>query len=159
MGGNSRMTEVRIATPSDREAMIPLLHLMHDENGVAPLNIAKMLATLDRGLTRDMSVVGIIEEDGTIKASIGIFFSEWWYSDAIHIEDRWNFVHPAHRKSNYASKLLKFSKSVTDGMGVHLLIGILSDNRTQAKIRLYEREFGPSVGAAFVYPAVKREAA
>jgi hypothetical protein len=147
-----KVSEVRIATPADRDAMLPLLYLMHKENGVAPLSERKMQAALDRGLARDKAIVGVIEEDGIIKASIGLFVHEWWYSESVHIEDFWNFVHPEHRQSTHAKSLLKFARKASDGLVVQLLIGILSSERTAAKVRLYENEFGPSMGAGFVYP-------
>jgi GNAT superfamily N-acetyltransferase len=153
------MTEVRIATAADRDGMIALLHMMYEENGVASLSIPKMLSVLDRGLAREKSIIGIIEENGVIKASIGLYAHSWWYSEAFHIEDTWCFVHPEHRKSTYAKSLLKFAKKFADGLGVQLLIGVLSSERTTAKVRLYEKEFGPSMGCGFVYPHPAKNAA
>ena len=132
--------------------MIDLLYMMHHENGVAPLSASKMLDALDRGLARDKSIIGVIENDGIIKASIGLFAHSWWYSDEYHLEDFWNFVHPEYRKSTHAKNLLKFARKAADDLGVQLLIGILSSERTAAKVHLYEKIFGPSVGAGFVYP-------
>jgi GNAT superfamily N-acetyltransferase len=146
------MSEVRIATPPDREAMIPLLYLMHEENGVATLDVPKMLFFLDKGLHRDKAIIGVIEEDGLIKAAIGLFLHQWWYSSDYHLEDTFAFVHPEYRQSTFAKSLLKFARKAADDLGVQLLIGILSSDRTAAKIKLYEKEFGPSMGAGFVYP-------
>ena len=151
------MSEVRIATPADRDGMIDLLHMMYAENGVASLSVAKMLDFLDRGLSRDKAIIGVVEDDGVIKASIGLFAHSWWYSEDYHIEDCWNFVHPDHRKSTHAKDLLSFAKKAADDLGVQLLIGILSSERTAAKVRLYEKFFGPSLGAGFVYPSPKKE--
>jgi len=111
-----------------------------------------MIAALDRGLARDKSIIGIVEEDGIIKASIGLFIWSWWYSDSVHLEDFWNFVHPEYRKSTHAKTLLSFARKASDDLSIQLLIGILSSERTAAKVRLYENEFGPSMGAGFVYP-------
>jgi len=146
------MSEVRIATPADRDGMIDLLHMMYAENGVASLSVQKMLAFLDRGLARDYSIIGIVEDEGVIKASIGLFLHQWWYSEDYHVEDTWCFVHPDYRKSTYAKDLLKFAKKCADDLDMQLLIGILSSERTAAKVRLYEKEFGPSMGCGFVYP-------
>jgi GNAT superfamily N-acetyltransferase len=153
------MSEVRIATPADREGMVELLHLMHEENGVASLSVPKMLLALDRGLVRDKAIIGVIEEDGVIKASIGLFIWSWWYSDDMHLEDCWNFVHPEYRKSTHAKSLLTFARKASDDLGIQLLIGILSSDRTAAKIRLYEKIFGPSMGAGFCYPSPRKKEA
>jgi GNAT superfamily N-acetyltransferase len=150
---------VRIATPADRDGMVKLLHLMYAENGVATLSEPRMLAVLDRGLARDRSIIGVIEENGVIKASIGLLMAQWWYSEDWHAEDVWNFVHPDYRKSTYAKDLLRFAKKASDSLGVQLLIGILSSDRTATKVRLYEKMFGPSMGAGFVYPSPNVKAA
>jgi hypothetical protein len=36
-------------------------------------------------------------------------------------------------------------------MEMPLLIGVLSNHRTEAKVRLYERQFGKPTGAFFLY--------
>jgi GNAT superfamily N-acetyltransferase len=146
------MTEVRIAISSDRDGMTLLLKKMWEENGVASLSVAKMMTALDRGLARDAAIIGVIEENGTIKGSIGLFISSMWYSDDYHIEDLWNFVHPDHRNSSYARDLLQFAKTASEGLATKLLIAVLSNYRTKAKVRLYEREFGDSLGAIFYWP-------
>jgi len=146
------MTEVRIATPADRDGMISLLHLMYEENGVAELSVPKMLVALDRGLARDKAIIGVVGEPNNIKAAIGLYASAWWYSDEIHLEDYFNFVRKDCRKSTYGKDLLSFAKKASDDLKIQLLIGILSNERTQAKVKLYERFFGPSAGAGFCYP-------
>lgn len=132
--------------------MLDLLGMMYAENGVAGLCRPKMEAALDRGLRRDRALIGVIGDSDGVKASIGLFMHQWWYSDDWHLEDCWNFVHPEHRRSTHARSLLTFAKKAADDLGIQLLIGILSTDRTQAKVKLYERFFGPSAGAGFVYP-------
>ena len=147
---------VRIATQADRDSMITLLHLMHDENGVAPLDVPKMISALDRGLARNGALIGVIGEPGHVVASIGLVLHQWWYSQDWHLEDCWNFVHPQHRRPGYASAMLDFAKSTADALEVQLLIGILSSERTEAKEHMYIRKFGKPAGAAFVYPSIAK---
>src|ERR1700693_6122827 len=146
------MSEVRIATPADRDGMISLLHMMYEEDGVAELSVRKMLEALDRGLARDKAIIGVVGEPGDIKAAIGLYANAWWYSQEVHLEDYFNFVRKDCRKSTYGKDLLSFAKKAADDLGIQLLIGILSNERSQAKVKLYERFFGPSSGAGFVYP-------
>lgn len=149
---------VRIASMDDRAGMLSLLDLMHAENGVASLCRPKMEAALDRGLRRERSLIGVIG-DNKIEAAIGLVIHSWWYSEDAHFEDIFNFVHPEHRKSSHARELLGFAKKAADDLGIQLLIGVLSTERTQAKVKLYERIFGPSAGAGFVYPRPQKLAA
>lgn len=144
------MTLVQIATPSDRVEMISFLHVMHAENGVVPLDEGKMVQNLDRGLARQHALIGVIKCEGKIAASVGLFLAQFWYSTVYHAEDFWNFVLEDYRKTAYAKELLTFAKYAADALEMNLLMGVLSTKRTEAKIRLYEKQL-PFAGAAFWY--------
>jgi hypothetical protein len=78
-----------------------------------------------------------------------------WYSDAQVLEEKAIFIHPDYRsaKGGRARRLCEFSKRAADGLGIPLIIGVLSNHRTEAKVRLYERQFGKPSGAFFLYNA------
>jgi hypothetical protein len=78
-----------------------------------------------------------------------------WYSDANVLEERAIFIHPEFRnaKGGRARRLCEFSKRAADTLEVPLMIGVLSNHRTEAKVRLYERQFGKPSGAFFLYNA------
>jgi GNAT superfamily N-acetyltransferase len=78
-----------------------------------------------------------------------------WYSDHEVLEEKAIFIHPDYRnaKGGRARRLCEFSKQVADALGVPLIIGVLSNHRTKAKVRLYERQFGEPSGAFFLYNA------
>jgi hypothetical protein len=61
-------------------------------------------------------------------------------------------VHPKHRRSRHANALLKYSKHLSDEVGIPLLIGIISNKRTEAKVRLYRKHL-PETGSFFLYNA------
>jgi hypothetical protein len=63
------------------------------------------------------------------------------------------FVHPDYRaaKGGRARKLVEFAKKVSEKLEMPLMIGVLSNSRTDAKTRLYERQFGNPAGAFFLY--------
>ena len=69
------------------------------------------------------------------------------------IEEKTVFVHPDFRNvgGGRARKLCEFSKKVADELEMPLIIGVLSNNRTQSKIKMYERVFGEPAGAFFLY--------
>jgi len=152
-------TIVRMARPSDEEAILQLAITNNRENGIAPLSLEKMRAMFRRAVEpteQTPCVIGVIEDNGVLAATIGIVLTQWWYSDQWHLEEIWNYVHPeyrfAHRNGGvgYGMKLLEFAKWVSESMGYPLLIGVLSTTRTAAKVRLYQRQV-PSVGALFLY--------
>ena len=105
--------------------------------------------------TSPIVVIGVIGEPGQVEASTGLIASQFWYTEAWHIEDVWHFVCPKHRKTKHSKHLLNFSKEVQKSLALPLVMGVLSDVRTEAKARLYSREFGKPVGAVFVWPTVQ----
>ena len=78
---------------------------------------------------------------------------QYWYAKDgdVHLEEFLAFVRPEFRKSNNAKALIEFAKSSSDRLGVPLLIGIVSNEKTAQKIRLYRRRLGEPAGAYFMY--------
>lgn len=144
---------VRVGTPADFHTMLPFCQEMHDENGVARLNPAKMIGTLQCLLAKYYGIVGIIDGDnGEVAASVGLAVSEWWYSDDQHLEDRWTFVSAPYRRrwGSAARLLIDWAKLAADEMNMPLIMGVMSSHRTVAKIKLFERQL-PLAGAVFVH--------
>ena len=96
-------------------------------------------------------LLGIIRGEGTeIRAMMFLLITRFWYSTAFHLEELFNFVHPDHRHSNYADALLRFAGHSSEQLGIPLIIGVLTNARMAAKVRLYRRRLGMPVGAVFV---------
>jgi GNAT superfamily N-acetyltransferase len=124
---------------------------MHRENGVASLDMQKMIGAVQCSLAKYRGIVGIIDGDrGEVAASVCLVVAQWWYSADMHLEDRWTFVSEPYRRRPYARHLLDFAKQVAADMHLPLMMGVLSSNRTQAKVRLFERQL-PLAGAVFMY--------
>ena len=125
----------------------------------------RLLAEIWQGLTLNHGVVGIIGERGKPEGAVLLRIGNMWYSDQQVIEEKAIFIHPDYRsaKGGRARKLVEFSKQVADRLGLPLIIGVLSNQRTEAKVRLYERQFGKASGAFFLYNCrtgeTRREAA
>lgn len=153
------MTEnitVRIGTPEDVHAMMDLALMACDENGFVNPDKEKLLSEIWQGLVRNYGIVGIIgKPNEVIEGAVLLRIGPMWYSHDLVVEEKAIFVHPDYRKSKTgrAKILCEFSKQVADELGIPLMIGVLSNNRTQAKIKLYERQFGPPSGAFFLYGA------
>ena len=153
------MTEnlvVRIGTPEDVHAMMDLAMMACDENGFVNPDKEKLLSEIWQGLVRNHGIVGIIGKPGEqIEGAVLLRIGAMWYSHDLVVEEKAIFVHPDYRKSKNgrAKALCEFSKQVSNELGIPLMIGVLSNHRTQAKVRLYERQFGPPSGAFFLYGA------
>lgn len=140
---------IRTATPDDIDDVMALLRLMHHENGRGPLDEAKVRAAVLRGAHKQRAFIGIIGEPGVPQATIGLFVESFWYTQAEHLNDLWNFVHPGFRRSSHARDLIEWAKAWSDNLGIPLGMGIMSIDRVWEKVELYERRLGPPVGAAF----------
>jgi len=147
---------IRIATTKDVDEVMQLALSACDENGFVNPNPAKLLNDIWPALEQKGGLVGAIgKPNGTIEGVILLRIGAMWYSDDIVLEEKAIFIHPDHRsaKGGRARRLCEFSKQVADGLGIPLIIGVLSNHRTEAKVRMYTRTFGAPSGAFFLYNA------
>lgn len=152
---------VRPATKKDRQEIWRLLRLLHSENGLHDLSQSRVDWHLDRYLNPediakddmgDRGFIGVIGPEGALEGCIILAIGAAWYSETFIIDEKLNFVDPAHRASNHAKALISYAKDCSLRIGPRLVIGILSTKRTEAKIRLYEQQGLTPYGVFFVYP-------
>lgn len=151
--------KVRKAQPSDEAKLYAHLMGLHEENGLAPVSEAKVLEEIRRATETRGGIIGLIDGDNGIEASIGLTLSSFWYTDDFHLQERWVYVTPPYRRLDHAKRLLVFGKWVKDemskaaGIEIPLFLGILTRKKLEGKMRLYQRQF-PQVGALFAYGPV-----
>ena len=149
--------KVRIGTPSDVHPFMDLVMACTRENALIHPDPEKILGEVWAALNRDHGIVGIIgEEDGApLEAGILLRVSEMWYSKDSVVDERGLFVRPDFRsaKGGRASRLCEFAKNVQRTLEMPLVIGVLSTSRADAKVRLYERQFGPASGGYWIVGA------
>jgi hypothetical protein len=146
---------VRMARPEDEEPVYRLLLHLYDENALLPMSETKVRATIRAGTRGEGGIIGVIDGRDGIEASIGMTLSSFWYSDVCHLNELWCFVHPDHRASTHARRLIEFGKWCADRLSseehrVPLLLGIVTRHRLLAKLRLFQRQV-PQVGAIFMH--------
>lgn len=132
-------TEVRMATAADRQPLLDLMILLHGENGLFSVSPAKVDAMLDRFYRGQGALIGVIGEVGAPVGAIYLEISQVVYSDDWLLVEQFNFVHPDHRRSSYAKQLIAYAKRCSDELKLPLMVGILSNIRTQAKMVLYDK--------------------
>lgn len=141
---------VRLAVPADEDKIISMISLLHDENGLFPLSERRVREYMQRYFRKEGALIGVIGDVGDPVGSIYLEIGQPYYSEAFYLNEAWNFVHPDHRRSDYAKKLLGWAKSMSDEMRLPLMLGIVSNHRTEAKVRLYEKQL-EKAGAFFVW--------
>lgn len=147
---------IRIGKPEDLDEMMQIAMMACEENGFLDPNPGKLAAEIWPALHQDHGIVGIIgPEKGPIEGAVLLRIGDMWYSDTQVVEEKAIFIHPEYRsaKGGRAKRLCEFSKKVADTLGIPLIIGVLSNSRTEAKVRMYERQFGKPSGAFFLYGA------
>jgi GNAT superfamily N-acetyltransferase len=153
------MTEdvkVRIGTVDDVHDIMNLALSACDENGFVNPSPQKLLQDIYAALSLNHGLVGIVGKPGEkAEAAVLLRIGAMWYSDDVVVEEKAIFVRPEYRgaKLGRARLLCEFSKQVADGLGIPLIIGVLSNHRTEGKVKLYERQFGKPSGAFFLYRA------
>src|SRR5208337_2845143 len=87
---------------------------------------------------------------GDLEALVFVAIGTYWYSHDRHLEEFIVYVDPECRQSGHARALISWMKLQSDRSGLPLITGIMSNHRTQAKVRLYSRMLQP-IGAFFTY--------
>jgi len=142
---------VRMAGSQDDDRVFDHLLKLYNENSLFPISGKKVMEAIKTATEGRGGIIGLIEgAGGNIEASVGLFIETFWYTDALNLSERWNYVEPDHRKSTHAKKLIEFSKWSSEKIGIPLFMGIVSNIRTDAKVRLYRRQL-PYLGAFFAY--------
>lgn len=153
--------KVRVGTPDDLDAMMAIAMMATEENAAIPPEPMKLLEDMWAALNLHHGIVGIVGEPGEqIEGAVLLRIGSLWYSSAECVEEKAVFVHPDFRaaKGSRARALIEFSKKTADELGLPLLMGILSTERTRAKIALYQRQFGEPAGVYFLYGATTGQA-
>ena len=146
------LPRVRLAVESDLNEILQLGRALHEENGLVGLDENLIRQAAEGAISGKDGIVGVIGKT-PIEAMIFLQLRRFWYSQSVHLEECLAYVLPAHRKSRNAIALIEFAKAASLKLGVPLLIGIVSNEKTAQKIKLYERRLGKQAGAYFLFNA------
>jgi hypothetical protein len=142
---------VRKAIPSDEPELMEMCRKLHQENGIFSFSERKVRDVLQSAWNGKGGIIGVIGSPGKLESSICLTIGDYFYTDDFHIGELWNFVLPEHRKSPNAKEMIRFALRCSDEIGLPLIIGVLSNERTAAKLRLYHRLLGEPAGGFFVH--------
>ena len=144
---------VRLAKPEDEEEIFQICKLLHSENALFPMSEPKVREMLRTCLYQKGGIIGVVGEPGDIQAVICLTLRSLWYTEEWCLDEHFNYVLPNHRRSENAKELIIFAKACAQELKLPLMIGILSNERTEAKVRLYKRQLGAPSGAYFIIGA------
>lgn len=145
---------VRLARMPDIPHLMRHCRRLNEENGIVQMKDELVQAEITNAIARRLAVLAVVGDDDRIEGSICLRCNHYWYNDEFWwLEDRWCFVEPEFRASSNAKELLEFAQWWADQLSIPLMMGVVSNERTKSKIRLYERMFGPQVGALWLVGA------
>ena len=156
---------IRKATPFDAPEIWRLFLQLHRENGLFTIAPFKVTEFMDRALHSDRipphdtgprAQIGVIGPQGRLEAVVFVLIAQYWYTSEYHLEELLVYVDPECRKSRHAIACVSWMKALSDHLEIPLLTGIISKERTAAKIRLYDRML-PRIGAFYLYPKIDVE--
>ncbi|HZS57547.1 MAG TPA: hypothetical protein VFA65_24315 [Bryobacteraceae bacterium] len=150
------LAPVRIATSEDADSLMACLRMMHDENGLFSFSEELVRKIINDGISPPAGLtfppmVGVIGPPGDVEATTCLMLSRLYYTEEWHLGDLWHFIRPDCRKKNHIVGLLEFAKQCADKIGLSLMSGVVSNKRTEAKVRIFSRHFGAPLGALFIY--------
>lgn len=146
--------KVRIGEPCDVDGVMDLALMGAGENGLSDPSPPKILRDVWEALNLNYGIMGVIgPRSGPLEGAVLLRVTTPWYTEKPVLEERAIFVHPDFRaaEGGRAARLVEFSKMATVRLGLVLMIGVLSNQRTAAKVRTYRRMLGEPAGAYFLY--------
>ena len=145
---------VRLATRADEPEILQLLQTMHAENGIHPLDETLARETFNLAFDQKGGILGVVGPTNDIRAMLGLLITRFWFTSDWHLEEIFNFVRPDQRQgTHYAEDLINFARLCSTTCDLPLVIGVLTNRRVEAKVRLYQRILGVPSGAFWVYNA------
>lgn len=146
----------RMGKPADLDRMMTLTMTASDENSFVRPSVGKILHDVYPALHQDKGMIWIIGPDeGPLEAAALLRIGEVWYSEEPVLEERGIYVHPhyRHHKGRRAKMLIQACVWTARQLDLPLLMGVLSNQRTAGKRRLYERLLGEPAGILFLVNA------
>lgn len=124
---------------------------LHAENAMFSMNEEKVTAMLEKAFNKQGAIIGALGPTGSIEGAIFMLISSFWYTSDFCLEELFSYVRPEFRRSTNAKELINFGKRCSDELGIPLVIGVVSNERTKAKVGLYQRQLSDPCGAYFLH--------
>lgn len=144
------VSPVRKAIASDKPQIMQMCEENHRDNGQFSLSKAKVEVMIDRAFTGGGAIIGVVGNH-QIEGMLALFIGQHWYTDDWCLEEIQNYVRPQFRKSTHAKDMINFGQRCSDELGIPLVIGVVSNERTRAKMELYRRQLGEPCGGYFIH--------
>lgn len=144
------MNDIRLADTHDEPEILQICAMMHEEQDTYAISWERVVPVIRLATRHERGIIGVAGPRGSIRGAVCLLIEQPWFSDEYILLEYFNYVRPEHRKSKLARDQIAYSKSCADALNLDLNFAVLSNVRTEAKVRLYRRLL-PCKGAIFVY--------
>lgn len=143
-------TRVRFAERCDFDQVMFLCRELHAENGLFEMSEPRVRSVINSHFDRTGGMIGVIGGPECLESAIVLRIGGTWYSDQLVLEELFAFTLPEFRRSDNAKHLIDFATSCAVETGLPLLISVIANDRTAAKVGMYRRKLGTPAGEFFV---------
>lgn len=142
---------VRKATWDDEPQLKGMIFDGYVEQDQFKPSAAKIDEMMRKAFDNNGAIIGAIGIVGSVEGIIYLSIGQFEYTDEWALFETFNYVHPDYRRSTNAKDLINFGKRCAEEIGLPLMIGVVSNVRTKAKVELYRRQLSEPVGAYFAH--------
>lgn len=142
---------VRKAGRADEPDIMEICKQNHGENGQFSLSLPKVHDMVARAFDGRGAIIGAVGAPDRIEGAILLLITQFWYTEDWCLEEIFNYVRPEYRRTTHAKDMISFGKRCSDELNIPLVIGVVSNERTRAKMELYRRQLGEPVGGYFLH--------
>jgi len=149
---------VRLATPDDIEPIFwPLMRTYAEDGDLGiPVSDKAVFETVRDMCNGNGGVAGVIDGPHGVIGSMAIRAIQPWFASQYMLTEVWFFVVSAYRKgSHFTTDLFQFAEwhrqDMSERLGYDMVFenAVLSMDRLPAKMRLWEKFYGPPIGGVF----------
>ena len=140
---------LRLAREGDAERLMAFCREAHADNGVGSLDEDEVRSVIEQACRRERYVFAIADGPERIEAAIGLKPAKVWYcgDDGWFWDELLVFVHPEHRRSRHAFRLLQFAQWWSRNTGHRVVLNVGPRTGLAEKTALFGR-FGKIVGTS-----------
>lgn len=147
------LPKVRLAAPGEIGELLAIGRELYEENALQSsdndMDEDAIREAVEAAVLRGNGILAVIGKN-PIEALTLLQFRKYWYKKNFHLEELFVFCRAPYRKSRNTKTLLEFNKASALKLGIPLLIGAVSNDRTEQKLRLYQRVYGKPSGFYFL---------
>lgn len=144
----------RPASFHDAKPILGLLKDMHAENLLAEPDFPPFDSVMVRAKIAEVLNAGtafVVEMGGTVVASTGLEYRQWWFSRRTFLGDVWLYVDPVARGTRALDLLCDAAEQAAEKENLGLATGVLTAKDPERKNALFRRRAQRrTVGAMFV---------